>query len=82
MVVKIAKNPLRISYYKTEGTSLIFKESSAGGMFASGVKLDGWASNSLNSYGLQSVGSGSAWESTTKSTYWGWSQVSDMKRYG
>ncbi len=82
MVVKIAKNPLRISYYKTDGTSLIFKEPSAGGMSASGVKFDGWASNSLNWYGLQSAGSGRAWEGTAKSTYWGWSQVKDLKRNG
>ena len=81
MQVRVQKNPLRVSYY-TLGGQLIFKEQSAGGMTATGVKFDGWSAGSLNWYGLQSAGSGRAWEGTDASTYWNWSEVNSLKRNG
>lgn len=79
--VRVQKNPLRISYYTTGG-QLIFKEQNSGGMSGNGVKFDGWTTNSLNWYGLQSAGSGRAWEGTPAGTYWGWTAVNSLIRQG
>ncbi|MEO8615904.1 MAG: putative Ig domain-containing protein [Luteolibacter sp.] len=81
MQVRIAKNPLRVSTY-TLGGQLIYKEQNAGGMSSTGVKFDGWTSNSLNWYGLQAAGSGRAWEGTDRNTYWGWNFVNQLTRQG
>ncbi|MDZ4789319.1 MAG: glycoside hydrolase family 31 protein [Blastochloris sp.] len=81
MQVRIARNPLRVSTY-TLGGQLIYKEQNAGGMSSTGVKFDGWTSNSLNWYGLQSAGAGRAWEGTERSIYWSWNFVNQLTRQG